>query len=246
MRHSRIRIGSRCNDCGETAVGDRASAIAESGANLSAMKVWNQFGGWLGGLGLGVLLSLALTLSGPCAAAARQRSKDRPPAPAERKAERENRRNDRPPNVEPGNGARFNGGVNPNRPPGAGTRNRVNPQERLRNMTPQERQRLSQNEERLQRLPPAQRQVLRDRAQVWQRMTPEQRQHIQNDVLPRWRQMTPDRRQAVQQRLRLLQNMPEGARNQRLNDPNFTRGMSEEDRSTLRDLSHLHVGGAPE
>jgi len=113
-------------------------------------------------------------------------------------------------------------------------------------MTPQERQRLSENEQRLRRLPPAQQQVLRDRAQVWQRMTPEQRDHIRNDVLPKWKQMPPDRRQAIQQRLRVLQNMPEYARNQRLSDPNFTRGMSEDDRATLRDLSHLHVGGAPE
>jgi hypothetical protein len=40
--------------------------------------------------------------------------------------------------------------------------------------------------------------------------------------------------------------MPESARNQHLADPNFTRGMSEEDKSMLRELSHLHVGGAPE
>jgi len=58
--------------------------------------------------------------------------------------------------------------------------------------------------------------------------------------------MPPERRQAIQQRLRVLQNMPESARNQRLNDPNFTRGMSDDDRATLRDLSHLHVGGAPD
>lgn len=103
-----------------------------------------------------------------------------------------------------------------------------------------------QNEERLRRLPPAQQQLLRDRAQVWRRMTPEQQQHIQKDVLPKWKQMSPERQQAIQQRLRVLQNMPESARNQRLNDPNFTRGMSDEDRATLRDLSHLHVGGAPE
>ena len=63
-------------------------------------------------------------------------------------------------------------------------------------------------------------------------MTPEQRDHIRNDVLPKWKQMPPDRKQAIQQRLRVLQNMPESARNQRLNDPNFTRGMSEEDRAT--------------
>jgi hypothetical protein len=58
--------------------------------------------------------------------------------------------------------------------------------------------------------------------------------------------MPQDRRNAIQQRLRVLQNMPESARNQRLNDPNFTQGMSEGDKNTLRDLSHLHVGGAPE
>jgi hypothetical protein len=77
-------------------------------------------------------------------------------------------------------------------------------------------------------------------------MTPYQRDHVRNEVLPKWKQMAPERRQAIQQRLRVLQNMPESARNQRLNDPNFTRGMSEEDRATLRDLSHLHVGGAPD
>jgi hypothetical protein len=199
------------------------------------MKLWRQFGGWLCGLGLSAALAL------PCAA--RQHpSKDRPPRPVpERKAEHENRRNDRPPNV--------NGGVNAPHSNGNGPRVVAPPpnvQERWRNMTPQERQRLSQNEERLRHLPPAQQQVLRDRAQVWGRMTPEQREHIRTDVLPRWRQMPPDRRQAIQQRLRVLQNMPESARNQRLNDPNFTRGMNEDDRATLRDLSHLHVGGAPE
>jgi hypothetical protein len=113
-------------------------------------------------------------------------------------------------------------------------------------MSPQDRQRALQNEERLKRMTPAQQEVLRDRAQVWNRMTPEQREHVRTDVLPRWRQMPPDRKQAIRSRLRVLQNMPESARNQRLNDPNFTRGMSDEDRSTLRDLSHLHVGGAPE
>jgi len=210
------------------------------------MKSRFQFGGWWCGLRLSVKLGLALALLvSPSAIDAKQKPKERanrPPA-AERKVERENRRNDRPPVVSRDN---LNGAqrFNPNRPPNAGTP--PNPQDRWRNMSPQERQRLSQNEERLRRLPPQQQQMLRDRAQVWQRMTPEQRDHVRNDVLPKWRQMTPDRRQAIQQRLRVLQNMPEGARNQRLNDPNFTRGMNDEDRSTLRDLSHLHVGGGPE
>jgi hypothetical protein len=193
------------------------------------MKFGRQFGGWLCGLGLGA----ALVLSLPCAAA--QHPKDRPPTGG--KAEQ---RNDRPPNAG-GNAAHTK--VNGN---GARVFTPPNAQQHLQNLTPQERQRLLQNEERLKRLPPAQQQLLRDRAQVWQRMTPEQRDHIRNEVLPKWKQMPPDRRLAIQQRLRVLQNMPEYARNQRLNDPNFTRGMSEDDRATLRDLSHLHVGGAPE
>jgi phospholipase C len=80
----------------------------------------------------------------------------------------------------------------------------------------------------------------------WQRLTPQQQNHIRHDILPKWRQMPPERRRAVWQRLLVLQNMPESARNQRLNDPNFTRGMSEEDKATLHDLSHLHVDGSPE
>ncbi len=77
-------------------------------------------------------------------------------------------------------------------------------------------------------------------------MNPEKIKNVNNFVLPQWRQMPPDRKQAIRNRLRVLQNMPESARNQRLNDPRFTQGMSEEDRSTLRDLSHLHVGAPPE
>lgn len=117
-----------------------------------------------------------------------------------------------------------------------------NVQERLRNMSPQDRQRLAQNEQRLRSLSPAQQQELRDRARVWQRMTPEQREHIRNDVLPRWKELPPQRQKAIQQRLGVLQNMPESARNRHLNDPNFTRGMSDEDKQMLRDLSHEHVG----
>jgi len=195
------------------------------------MRTKRQFGGWLCRLGLCAALAL------PCAA--RQHpANDRPhPAPAPKA---ENRRNDRPPNAGgAGNTQRFNGNRGPVTPP-------PNGQERWRNMSPLEKQKILQNEQRLRRLPPQQQQQLRERAQVWQRMTPGQRDHIRNDVLPRWRQMPPDRKQAIQQRLRVLQNMPESARNQRLNDPNFTRGMSEEDKNTLHDLSHLHVGGAPE
>ena len=113
-------------------------------------------------------------------------------------------------------------------------------------MAPEQQNKIRQQFSQWDHMNPQQRADQRAKEQVWARMTPEQRQHIKNDVLPTWRQMPPDRRQAIQQRLRVLQNMPESARNQRLNDPRFTQGMNDEDRATLRDLSHLHVGGAPD
>src|SRR5690242_15698367 len=120
-----------------------------------------------------------------------------------------------------------------------------NVQERLRKMSPQDRQKLAQNEQRLRNLPPQQQQELRNRARVWEQMTPGQRDHIRNDVLPKWKQLPSDRQRAIQNRLGVLQNMPESARNRHLSDPNFTRGMNDEDKQMLRDLSHEHVG-APE
>jgi hypothetical protein len=113
-------------------------------------------------------------------------------------------------------------------------------------LSPEDRQRVLQNEQRFRQLSPQQQQDMRDRQRVWQQMTPQQRDHIKNEVLPSWRTLPPQRKKAIEQRLGVLQNMPEYARNQHLNDPNFTRGMSPEDRATLRDLSHVHVGGAPD
>jgi hypothetical protein len=129
---------------------------------------------------------------------------------------------------------------NPNRPPSAYTP--PQPQKKFSDLPPQDKQRVLENYRKQQNLTPAQRQEIQDRKKTWDGLTPEQQSHIKNDVLPKWRQMPLERRQAIRQRLRVLQNMPESAKNQRLNDPNFTRGMSEEDRVTLRDLSHMHVG----
>jgi hypothetical protein len=142
--------------------------------------------------------------------------------------------------------------VNPNRPPSSqysrGAENnagvyRGNQQYRL---SPEERQRVIQNQQRFRQLSPQQQQDMRARSRVWQQMTPQQRDHIRNEVLPTWRNLPPGRQKAIEQRLGVLQNMPESARNRHLSDPNFTRGMSDEDRATLQDLSHLHVGGAPD
>ncbi|MHB8607362.1 MAG: DUF3106 domain-containing protein [Candidatus Acidiferrales bacterium] len=170
-----------------------------------------------------------------------QRRPDRNAARGAQQPQRQNRGAGNP-QGNAGNPSNFvpRGSTDPNRPPSAYTP--PQPQRKFSDLSPQEKQRVLQNYNRLNSLPPAQRQELQQRIATWNKLTPGQRSHIRNDVLPKWRQMPVDRRQAIRQRLRVLQNMPEFARNQRLNDPEFTRGMSEEDKATLRDLSHLHVG----
>jgi Protein of unknown function (DUF3106) len=117
-----------------------------------------------------------------------------------------------------------------------------NVEQRLRNMSPQERNRLADNQRRFNQLPPQRQQDMKRAAENWRKLTPEQQNHLRNDVLPKWQQLPADRQRAIQQRLGVLQNMPESARNRHLSDPNFTRGMSEEDKQMLQDLSHQHVG----
>jgi Protein of unknown function (DUF3106) len=112
----------------------------------------------------------------------------------------------------------------------------------FQNLSPDKQAKIRQQFNQWDRMTPTQQADLRTKENTWRNLTPEQREHIKNDVLPKWRQMPWDRQQVIKQKLGVLQNMPESARNQRLNDPNFTRGMSDDEVSTLRDLSHTHVG----
>jgi hypothetical protein len=116
----------------------------------------------------------------------------------------------------------------------------------FQNLSPDKQNKIRQQFNQWDRMTPAQRADLREKEDTWRSLTPQQRDHIKNEVLPRMKQMPWDRQQMIRQKLGVLKNMPESARNQRLNDPNFTRGMSEEEKSTLMDLSHMHVGSAAE
>ncbi len=116
----------------------------------------------------------------------------------------------------------------------------------FQNLSPDKQGKIRQQFNQWDKMTPQQQADQRIKEDNWRRMTPEQRDHIKNEVLPQWKQMPWDRQQVMKQKLGVLQNMPESARNQRLNDPNFTKGMSDDERSMLKDLSHTHVGGAPE
>lgn len=136
--------------------------------------------------------------------------------------------------------------------------------DQMRSLTPQQREQVFQNSKAFQglspdkqakirqqfnqwdRMTPRQKEDLQTKESNWRRLTPEQQQHLKNDVWPKWQQMPWDRQQVMKQKLGVLQNMPESARNQRLNDPNFTKGMNDDEKVMLKDLSHTHVGGPPE
>jgi hypothetical protein len=197
---------------------------------------------------------------------------NRPPANANRAHENPNRPTNRPSQSTGGPHGNFNNGARP----GLGARGNATPRQQLgvgsprpwvdqmRDLSPGQRERVLQNSRTFQNLAPEQQNKIRQqfnqwdrltpqqradqriKEDTWRRMTPEQRDYIKNDVLPKWNQMPWDRRQMMQQKLGVLQNMPESARNQRLNDPTFTKGMSEDEKSMLHDLSHTHVGGNPE
>jgi Protein of unknown function (DUF3106) len=221
------------------------------------MKRRIQFGEWV--LAAAGIALLAL----PCAA--QKREANRPPQQQRQqqpKAQRQDRRqqqenrkgqnnrpNREPQNRQPESMGMIGGNrppnarndaersnINPNRPPNAGNSQAKPP--RFQDLTPQQKQ----NWEKFNRMSPQRQQEVRDNARQWGKLTQEQRTHIKNDVYPKWQQMSSQRQRAIRQRLGVLQNMPESARNQHLNDPNFTRGMSEEDKAMLRDLSHMHVG----
>jgi hypothetical protein len=214
-----------------------------------------QFGIWLA-VGIGVMMAF------PAAAQNRppkpkqeqrqeQRREQRQAPRQERQQERRNERNQGNPNRPPT--TQQNVTPNANRPPERAHNGQdrppsayTPPARNFNNLSPQEKQRTLQNYQNYQKLNPGQRQQMQESARNWNQLTPQQKNHVKNEVLPKWQQLPPQRQRAIQQRLGVLKNMPESARNQHLADPNFTRGMSEDDKSMLRDLSHLHVGGAPE
>jgi hypothetical protein len=134
--------------------------------------------------------------------------------------------------------------------------------ENLRNMSPEEQQRFMQNDARFKNLPaqrqeqirnnlarwnqltPQQRDAIRTRAQVFNRLTPEEKAEVKNDLLPRWQKLPQNRRELIQGRLRVLGGMTPEERQQKLQDPDFMRGLDPNEQDLLRKLSDLRLGPA--
>ena len=132
-------------------------------------------------------------------------------------------------------------------------------QNRLQQMTPEERERFLQNDQKFRNLPPEQQAQIRQRFQEWKqlspaqkenlnknaealaKLTPEQRQSVRTQVLPQWRQMTPERRQEIKQRLTSLNGLSDEERNQKLNDPSFYQGLSPQEHDVLKQFGDMKL-----
>ena len=219
-----------------------------------------QFTGWLIALGLSATLAMPAFAQGPRANWAQNRQDNKPPKqqnqpqrqqpPRQRQRQEQKRDNRqqrqeirRAQNERQSSGANRPPSSNPNRADLMGTSAYTPPpQKKFNQLSPQEQRKVVENYNKQRNLSPADRQEIKKREEIFGRLTPGQKDHVRNDLAPKWKELPANRQRAIQQRLGVLQNMPESARNQHLNDPNFTRGMSEEDKAMLRDLSHLHVG----
>jgi hypothetical protein len=183
-------------------------------------------------------------------------------AQQERRAQRQQQQQQKQQN-RANNGRPAAGGAN--RPLGQGANN-LPPAAitRLQQMTPGQQEKFLQNNKRFQNLPPqqqaqirqrlqtwnkltpAQQDELRQREQVFEQMTPQQRAYVTQTLAPRWQRLPAPRQQAILQRLHQLRDLSEADRNAKLNDPAFVQGLNAEDRDTLNQLAHLHVGMAPD
>jgi len=121
----------------------------------------------------------------------------------------------------------------------------LNNNERFRSLPPERKAEIRQRLQDFRQLSPQERQQLRERASVWEKIPPEQRQRVRQEILPKWKQMTPERREEIKRRLNALNGLSEEERTARMNDPNFTRGLSPSEQGMLKDLSNLRVTPGP-
>jgi Protein of unknown function (DUF3106) len=133
----------------------------------------------------------------------------------------------------------------------------------LRDRSPEEQEQFMRNNQRFQTLPPArqeqirrnlqkwnnlsptERDAMRDRERTWDQMTPGQRQYAQNVLIPKLYAMPPARHQLIMGRMHTLQGMSPADRETALKDPQFMRGLSPDEQSTLRDLNSFRNPTAP-
>lgn len=187
----------------------------------------------------GALVSLAVLLllpAGLLALGIQGSRVEREPAPARRGAGQQPRQPKRP-----GQGGFF---------------------QRLREMPPQQQQRVMENSPQFQRLPPERQEMIRERLQAWNDMSPQQQERVRQReeifqalspaqrqearlVFPQYRNLTPPRRQAVLVAFRHLRDLPPNQRQGYLQSQEVREQFSPHERDILTGLNRLLPGSRP-
>jgi DNA-directed RNA polymerase subunit F len=129
--------------------------------------------------------------------------------------------------------------------------------ERLKNLTPEQREKVLENNRRFRRLPPERQEQLRMRLRQLQELSPEQREMVEqrfaifSNLTPkqqekarklyedRWRKLPPERRRALLQEFRRLRRLDPDKRKQRLESKELKDQFSSEEREVLTQLMAL-------
>jgi hypothetical protein len=127
---------------------------------------------------------------------------------------------------------------------------------RLRELPPDEQERVMANDERFQRLPRERQAEIRKNLRHWNSLTPQQKQATRERqeilgslppekraearaLFPRYNRLPPGRKQAVTQAFMRLANLPPAQRERFLSSPQLENRFSPEERDLLRGLSGL-------
>ncbi len=127
---------------------------------------------------------------------------------------------------------------------------------RLRDLPPQEQERVMANDERFQRLPPERQARIRERLRSWNALSPEERERFRarqdifsslspdqrrqaRGLFQQWRQLDPERRQMLMRAFRRLRDLPPAEREQFLASPEVAKRLSPEERDLLSGLGKL-------
>lgn len=127
---------------------------------------------------------------------------------------------------------------------------------RLRELPPEEQERVMSNDERFQRLPPARQAIIRRNLERWNGLTPRQKEQIRErqeileslspaqrmearSLFPRYNRLPPDRKKAVREAFLHARDLTPTQRGRFLSSPEVTESLSPPERRLLRGLTRL-------
>lgn len=127
---------------------------------------------------------------------------------------------------------------------------------RLRDLAPEEQERVLANDERFQHLPPERQEMIRQRVRRWNALSPQEKERLREReeifenfspqqrqeaqaLFQQWQQLEPERRRALMQSFRRLRDLPPSERQRFLSSPGIGQRFLPPERALLSGLAKL-------